>query len=196
MHVTHFTCKWRMMPIHENPVQYSEINLLKTILDYTLLTLKYGVNLLNAPIIKHITSKVVRDILSAACSVYTRFSHCVNLTSVLLPQIISYSDAKVSGLVVMKCKRTSVIYVYELTFLLHTSRSTEYRPALDSLKEWWFWSLHCSWIVTSSSFNSTNKNYTTGITDKCCFHNLPGILVLSSESLTNQWQKNIYIWDI
>ena len=45
---------------------------------------------------------------------------------VLLPQVISYSDAKVPILVVMECKRESVIHVYEFTFLLHTSRSTEY----------------------------------------------------------------------
>ncbi len=56
------------------------------------------------------------------------FSHCVTLTHVLLPQIICYSVTKESVLVVMEYKcHTSVIYVYELVFLLHTSRSTEYR---------------------------------------------------------------------
>ena len=54
------------------------------------------------------------------------FSHCVTLTCVLLQQIISYSDTKVPVLVVMKNKRASVLYVCELIFLLHTSRSTEY----------------------------------------------------------------------
>ncbi len=54
------------------------------------------------------------------------FSHCVTSTDTLLPQIISYSDTKVLVLVVMEYKRASVLYVYELIFLLHTSRSTEY----------------------------------------------------------------------
>ncbi len=60
------------------------------------------------------------------------FSHCVTLTRVQLPQIISCSDAKVRVLVVMEYKRASVLYVYEI-FLLHTctSRSTEF-------------SIHCS----------------------------------------------------
>ncbi len=55
------------------------------------------------------------------------FSHCVTLICVLLSQIISHSDTKVSVLVVMECKGANVIYVYELIFLLHTSRSTECR---------------------------------------------------------------------
>ncbi len=42
--------------------------------------------------------------------------------TVLLSQIISYSDTKVPVLVVMECKRANVIYVYELIFLLHTSK--------------------------------------------------------------------------
>ncbi len=53
------------------------------------------------------------------------FPHCVTLIRSLLSQIISYSDTKVPVLVVMECKRANVIYVYELIFLLHTSRSTE-----------------------------------------------------------------------
>ncbi len=56
------------------------------------------------------------------------FSHCVTLTHILLSQIISYSDTKVPVLVVMECKRANVVYVYELIFLLHTSRSTESNP--------------------------------------------------------------------
>ncbi len=56
------------------------------------------------------------------------FSHWITLTCVLLPQIISYSNTKVAVLVVMEYKRARVLYVsYELIFLLHTSRSTEYR---------------------------------------------------------------------
>ena len=47
------------------------------------------------------------------------FSNCVTLTCVLLSQSISYSDTKVSGLAVVECKHARVIYVYELTFLLH-----------------------------------------------------------------------------
>ncbi len=53
------------------------------------------------------------------------FSHCVTLIRVLLSQIISYSDTKVLVLLVMECKRSNVIYVYEIIFLLHTSRSAE-----------------------------------------------------------------------
>ena len=44
------------------------------------------------------------------------FSHCVSLTRVLLPQIISYSDTKVPVLVVMEYKGASVGYVYELIY--------------------------------------------------------------------------------
>ena len=55
------------------------------------------------------------------------FSHCVTLTRVLLLQIISYSVTKVSVHVVKEYMCTCVIYVYELVFLLHTSRSTEYK---------------------------------------------------------------------
>ena len=55
------------------------------------------------------------------------FSHCVTLIRVLLSQMISYSDTKVLVLVVMECKRANVIYVYELIFLLHTSRSRKCR---------------------------------------------------------------------
>ena len=39
--------------------------------------------------------------------------------------MISYSDTKVSVLDVVECNRSSVIFVYELIFLLRTSRSTE-----------------------------------------------------------------------
>ena len=66
------------------------------------------------------------------------FSCCVTLMHVLLLQIISHSDTKVPALVIMECKRAKVIYVYELIFLLHTSRSTE-----------------CSFIM----FTSINKLY-------------------------------------
>ncbi len=52
------------------------------------------------------------------------FSHRVTLIHVVLSQIISYSDKKLPVLVVMEYKRASVIYVYELIFLLYTSRST------------------------------------------------------------------------
>ena len=55
------------------------------------------------------------------------FSHCVTLKRILLPQIIFYSVTKVPVLVVVECKRASVVHVYELAFLLHTSSSTEYR---------------------------------------------------------------------
>ncbi len=70
--------------------------------------------------IKRIVSKCVHD-----CD-----WQCVNvallLTHILLSQIISYSDTKVPVLVVMECKRAIVLFVYELIFLLHTSKSTEY----------------------------------------------------------------------
>ena len=71
--------------------------------------------------IKRIASKCACD-FDCAWQRANAFSHCVTLTRVLLPQI-SYSDIKVPILVVMECKRASVLY--ELTFLLHTSRSTE-----------------------------------------------------------------------
>ncbi len=75
--------------------------------------------------IKCIVSKFQRDFDSDWQRV-NAFSHCVTLKRVLLLQIISYSDTKVPVFVVMECKHASVIHVYELTFLLHTSRSTEY----------------------------------------------------------------------
>ncbi len=77
-----------------------------------MLTLKYGVNLLNA-------------ILTAEWQRVNAFSHCVTLIRVLLSQIISYSDTKIPVCVVMECERANVIYVYELISLLHTSKSTE-----------------------------------------------------------------------
>ena len=72
---------------------------------YTLLTLKYGVNLLNAPI-----SSVLRQNLRAILGVYQR----VLTLRYSDTQIISYSDTKVSVLVVMECERARVIYVYEV----------------------------------------------------------------------------------
>ena len=75
--------------------------------------------------IKRNASKFVRD-FECDLQRVNLFFHCVTLTRILLPQIISYSDTKVPVLVVMECKRASVIYVYELIFLLHTSKSTEY----------------------------------------------------------------------
>ena len=76
--------------------------------------------------IKCIASKCVHD-FDCDCQHASASSHCVTLTRVLLWQIISYSDTKVTVLVVMEFKRASVLYVRELIFLLHTSRSTEYR---------------------------------------------------------------------
>ncbi len=55
---------------------------------YTLLTLKYGVNLLNVPL----ASVLQRE---------NAFFHCVTLTRVLFPQMISYSDAEVLVLVLL-----------------------------------------------------------------------------------------------
>ncbi len=66
-------------------------------------------------------SKFVRD-FDCDWQRVNAFSHCVSLIRVLISQIISYSDTKVPVLVVMECKRANVIYVYELIFLLHTSR--------------------------------------------------------------------------
>ena len=50
------------------------------------------------------------------------FSHCVTLAHILLPHIISYSETKMLVLVVVECKRVSLIYAYELIFLLHISK--------------------------------------------------------------------------
>ncbi len=74
--------------------------------------------------ILRIASKYARD-FDCDLQRVNASSHCVSLTRVLLPQIISYSDTKVPVLVVMEYKRASVGYVYELTYLLHTSKSTE-----------------------------------------------------------------------
>ncbi len=81
--------------------------------------------------IMRIASKCARD-FDCDWQRVNAFSHCVTLIRVLPSQIISYSDAKVPELVVMKCKRANVTYVYELISLLHTSRSTE-----CSLRCWW-----------------------------------------------------------
>ena len=77
-----------------------------------------------APVSKKTASKFVSDFDCNWQRVNT-FSHCVTLIHVLLPQIISYMyfDTKVPVIVVMGCKHASVIYVYGLIFLLHTSRS-------------------------------------------------------------------------
>ncbi len=75
--------------------------------------------------IKRIALKFARD-FECDLKHVAAFSHCVTLTHVLLPQIISYSDTKSVCSCCYECKRASVIYVYELIFLLHTSRSTEY----------------------------------------------------------------------
>ncbi len=72
----------------------------------------------------HIASKCAHDFDCDWQRVNT-FSHCVPLIRVLLSQIISYLDTKVPVLIVMGCKHGNMIYVYELIFLLHTSRSTE-----------------------------------------------------------------------
>ena len=93
---------------------------------YTGLTLKFGVNLLNASVscVHCIASKCAHDFDWDWQHVYT-VSHCATLIRVPLSQIIIYSDTKEPALVVMECKRANVIYVCELIFLLHTSRSTE-----------------------------------------------------------------------
>ncbi len=92
---------------------------------YTALTLKYAWSkLAKCVCIMCIASKCARDFDCDWQRVNT-FSHCVTLICVLLSQIISYSDTKVLVLVVMECNRASVIYVYKLIFLLHTSRATE-----------------------------------------------------------------------
>ena len=101
---------------------------------YTVLTLKYGVNLLNASV-----SCVLRQNARNFDCDWQRvnvFSHCVTLIRVLLSQIISYSDTKVPVLVVMECKHANVIYVYQLIFLLHTSRSAECRENTPLYKQY------------------------------------------------------------
>ncbi len=107
-----------------------KVAILKMSAHYTLLTLKFGVNLLNAPGIKRIASKCACDFDCEWQRVNAVF-HCVTLRRVLRLQIISYWDTNVPVLVVMECKRASVLYVYELIFLLHSSRSTEYRGEYD-----------------------------------------------------------------
>ena len=57
---------------------------------YTLLTLKYGVNLLNA-LVSNVLHQNARTIFTAQGSVQTPIPIAL-LTHILLPQIISYSD--------------------------------------------------------------------------------------------------------
>ncbi len=59
---------------------------------------------------KRIASKFARN-FECDLQRVNMFSHCVTLTHVLLPQIISCSDTKVSVLVVMECNRANVISV-------------------------------------------------------------------------------------
>ncbi len=103
---------------------YSLAKLIPSKDNYTLLTLKYEANLLNAPV----SSVLHKNVCDFDCDWQhlNVFSHCLTLTRVL--QMISYPDTKVPVLVVMEYKRASVLYVYKLIFLLHTSRSTEYNP--------------------------------------------------------------------
>ena len=96
---------------------------------YTLLTLKYGVNLLNAPVYQAYWVKMhARFWLRLGvrkCVFPLRYSETHSLL-----QIISHSDTKVTALVVMEYKRASVLHVYEMIFLLHTSRSTGYKELI------------------------------------------------------------------
>ena len=92
---------------------------------YTLLTLKYGVNLLNAPV-SSVLRQNAHTILTATGCVQTHFP------IVLLWH--TFYISKLSLTQIQKCRflllwnvsvHTSVLYVYELIFLVHTSRSTE-----------------------------------------------------------------------
>ena len=91
---------------------------------YTLLTVKYIVNFLNT---------VLSSVLGQNCDVdwnwqrVSAFSHCLALTHVLHLQIISYSDTKHCFLLLWDVSVQVWLNVYKLIFLLHTSRSTEYR---------------------------------------------------------------------
>ena len=104
----------------------TNVFLLSSRRDYTLVILKYVVNLLNAPV-----SSVLRHYdFDCDWECVNAFSHCGTLTRVLLLQIISCSDTKV---LILSCygiqayKYVLLCTVYELIYLLHTSRSTEYR---------------------------------------------------------------------
>ena len=83
-----------------------------------LLTLKYEVNLLNVPLSSVIAAKCGYN-FDCDWQCVNMFYHCVTLIRVLLSQIIFYSDTKALVLV-MECKCSIVIYVYELIILLHT----------------------------------------------------------------------------
>ncbi len=85
--------------------------------------------------IMHIASIGVHD-FDCEWQRVNAFSHCVTSIRVLLSQIISYSDTKVPVLVVMECKLANVIYVYQLIFLLHTSRSAECRENTPLYKQY------------------------------------------------------------
>ncbi len=79
--------------------------------------------------IKRTASKCAHD-FDCDWECVNAFSHCGTLTRVLLLQIISCSDTKV---LILSCygiqayKYVLLCTVYELIYLLHTSRSTEYR---------------------------------------------------------------------
>ncbi len=80
-------------------------------------------------IIKGIVSKFVHD-LDCDWQSVNMFSD----TRSTVLQIICCSDTKVPVLV-MECKRASVIYVYDLIFLLHSSRLTEYYRCMNAQRD-------------------------------------------------------------
>ena len=123
-----------------------------------MLTLKYGVNLLMRPYLAYCVK--MHAPFDCAWQRVNAFSHCVTLIRVLLSQMISYSDTKVPVLVLIECKCANVIYVYELIFLLHTSRSTECTVTFcytDS-SMWWSNSKVSMKVLCSCSFLAQTIN--------------------------------------
>ena len=61
---------------------------------YTLLTLKYEVKLVKRTLVGRVASKCTHD-FDCDLQCENVFFHCVNLTRVLFPQVVSYLDEKV-----------------------------------------------------------------------------------------------------
>ena len=103
-----------------------KLNIWSASSQYTLLTLKYKVNLLNVPLSSVLHPNALA-ILTVTKEHVNTFSHRITLTRFLLPQSISFSDTKVLFNCYGMYKRASMTSVYEFIFLVYTSRSTEQR---------------------------------------------------------------------
>ncbi len=127
--------------------KFSVITTFDTIVELYCVDLEVWSKLAKCVLIMRIVSKRAHDFDCDWQRINT-FSHCITQIRVLLSQIISYSDTKVPVLVVMECKRANVVYVYEVIFLLHTSRSTVCMHCMilvieHSTSSWWRYLRKC-----------------------------------------------------